>query len=146
LGLNNKIFFTSRLIKENIMKVELYLKNINQEMIDAGRISSAKLTGAERAWTVSWPKSCCVLDFSMPSMGEEVINPVRGFIMRAEKEGGMMWEPKTGAVYKLDEEAYHTLLDLDQGFSKHEVAKRVGVTLDSVDFLSKTISRTKTGK
>ncbi len=129
------------------MKVKLYLKNINQEMIDAGRTVSAKGKGAKiHSWAVNWPKSCCVLDFSMPKPGEDVINPVRGFVMRAEKEGGMMWDPRTGSVYKLDEEAYHALLDLDQGFSKREVAKRIGVSEESVNSLSRTISRAKAYK
>ncbi len=37
------------------MKVQLYLKNINQEMIDTGRVPKA---GSE--WVVSWPKECCI--------------------------------------------------------------------------------------
>jgi hypothetical protein len=128
------------------MKATLYLKNINQEMIDANRKALVKGLGDAKSWVVNWPKSCCVLDFSMPNPGEEVINPLRGLVMRAEKEGGMIWDPQTGSVYKLDEEAYHTILDLDRGFSNHEVAKRIGVSIQSVNSLSKKILNIRTGK
>lgn len=127
------------------MKIKLYLKNINQEMIDAGRKIIGNRIGSDTSWVVSWPKSCCVLDFAIPIPGEEIINPLRGYVMRAEKEGGMMWDPKSGSVYKLDEEAYHALLELDQGFSSVEVAKRIGVSPESINSLTKTISRLKVG-
>jgi len=125
------------------MEIKLYLKNINQEMIDAGRTVSKKALAAsdDKSWVVSWPKSCCVLDFSLIDPHSRLINPVQGFVMRSEKDGGMMWDPRTGSVYKLDEEAYHALLDLDQGYSEREVAKRMGVTLKSVSSLGKKISK-----
>ena len=125
------------------MKIKLFLKNINQEMIDAGRkVSAKKLKKAGiDSWVVSWPKSCCVLDFSIVNPRDRIINPLRGFVLRAEKDGGMMWDPRAGSVYKLDEEAYHTLLELDRGYSMREVANRMNIPLKSVKSLTNKILR-----
>jgi hypothetical protein len=123
------------------MKIELYLKQINQEMIDAGRVARP---GAE--WTVSWPKECCVLDFSL-APHEDLVQPARpGFMLRKEDEGGMFWDPRTGAVYKVDEEAYHALLDLDRGFSELDVARRLKVPAKEVNALTRQLARIRAGE
>lgn len=120
------------------MKVELYLKNINQEMIDAGRISPGE---KQVGWTVSWPKECCILDFSLGDF-EEIVQPAfRGYMLRKEEEGGMFWDPRSGAVYKVDEEAYHALLELDSGFSVREVARRMKVPVKEISSLVREVSR-----
>lgn len=107
------------------MDIQLYLRSINQEMIDAGRNAAP----GSLEWVVSWPKECCIINFSRAPLEQEVVLPVtRGFMMRNEPDGGMLWDPNTGAVYKADEEAYHALLDLDQGFSEREVARRLKTT------------------
>lgn len=119
------------------MKVDLYLKKINQEMIDSGRFSRG---GVE--WVVSWPKECCVLDFSLGPPDELVTQPARyGLVLREEKEGGMFWDPRTGSVYRVDEEAYHALLDLTQGLSEREVARRMKVPVKKVAALNRQIRR-----
>jgi hypothetical protein len=70
------------------MKIELYLKHINQEMIDIGRVPKSGLD-----WTVSWPKECCILDFALPRPGDMVKDPPsRGFMLRKEELGGMFWQ------------------------------------------------------
>lgn len=121
------------------MKVELYLKSINQEMIDAGRKARGR---GDASWVVSWPKSCCVLDFSITRPDELVSTPVtNGLIMRSEPDGGMFWDPKTGSVYKVDEEAYHAMLELDQGFSERIVARRIGASAKKVVALVEQLKR-----
>ena len=121
------------------MKVELYLKNINQEMIDAGR--GVKDIGAAE-WVVSWPKSCCVIDFSLVRPQDLVTNPQPfGFILRQEGKGGMFWDPKSAAVYRVDEEAYHTMLELDRGFSVREVSRRMKVSGRKVQKLVEQLKR-----
>ena len=122
------------------MKIELYLKNINQEMIDAGRRVRGR---GEAEWVVSWPKSCCILDFSMAPHDILSDPPMRGLMMRKDDEGGMFWDPKTGAVYKVDEEAYHTMLELDRGFSEREVARRMRISPRKVRGLTDQLRRIK---
>ena len=121
------------------MKVELYLKNINQEMIDAGRKVRSR---DEASWVVSWPKSCCVLDFSIVRPDELVGQPpTQGLMLRSEPGGGMFWNPRTGAVYKVDEEAYHAMLELDRGYSDLEVARRMKVSKRKVTALVDKLKR-----
>ena len=125
------------------MKVELYLQSINQEMIDAGigkpeLQTKRKTKGAPPVafeWNVwIWKLSCCILDFSLPS--DDLISlperRLRGYMLRKEKEGGMFWDPRTGAVYKVDEEAYHTLIELDRGLSELMIARRMNTTVEKV--------------
>lgn len=106
--------------------VELYLKKINQEMI-RHRASAA---GCD--FYASWSKECCILDFAIIRPGDLVSRPMRGLILRKEPGGGMMWYPRTGAVYKLNEEAYHALMDLESGLSDLEIARRNNLEVKSV--------------
>jgi hypothetical protein len=118
------------------MKVELYLKNINQEMIDAGR-KVKHGTGLD--WMVSWPKECCILDFGM--LDRDLGDPAkRGYLLRQEKDGGMFWDPRTGSVYKVDEEAYHAMIELDRGFTEKEVARRMKVPITRVKSFIKQLN------
>ena len=122
------------------MKVELFLKKINQEMINVGK---ERISGCD--FYVSWTKECCILDFKIPSKRkEEVAGPIsRGLMIRKEDVGGMLWDAKTGAVYKLDEEAYHTILELEHGFREEVIAKRVGVNVKEVYNLMKILKKFK---
>jgi hypothetical protein len=108
------------------LKVELYLEKINQEKIRF----SPDVAGCD--FYASWTKSCCVLDFSRVKPGDLVSNPTRGLMMRKEAEGGFMWNPRTGAVYKLNEDAYHAILDIENGLSELEVARRNDLDLPAV--------------
>lgn len=119
------------------MKVELFLKKINQEMLNFLKAPSLPCD-----FFIRWTKECCVLDFCVVGEKGELTNLSRkGFMARKEEDGGMLWDTKTGAVYKLDEEAYHTLLELENGVSAREVAKRVGVTQKNVYNLIATLKR-----
>lgn len=114
--------------------VKLYLDKINQEML-------SDVTGRAKCDIyVKWKKSCCVLDFFRVRPDDLVSTPTRGFLMREEKKGGMMWNTRTGAVYTLNEPAYHALMDLEDGLSKVEVAKRNSLTPKQVKSLVKKLS------
>jgi len=106
------------------LKITLFLEKINQEMI--------RTTPSARCLYVSWKKSCCILDFSLVKPGDLVTNPARGLVLRKEDDGGMMWNPRSGAVYKLNEDAYHAILDLESGSSEYEIARRNDLELGAV--------------
>lgn len=130
------------------MEINLFLRKINQEMIDVGNdLRRPNLEDRFQRLPVescciyaSWKKSCCVIDFSFERPGDRVVRPMAGgLVMRAEDVGGMIWNPTTGEVYKADEEAYHTILELDRGLSELEVARRVGVKVEQVQDLSRKL-------
>lgn len=110
-------------------KISLFLKKINQEMIrDFGSAAGCD-------FYVSWTKSCCILDFSLVPPEDLVSRPTKGSLIRKEPEGGMMWNQRTGAVYKLNETAYHAAIDIESGLSDIEVARRNQLPLKSVQVL-----------
>ncbi len=112
------------------MKCQLFLKEITQEMIDAGRITTRG--GAQWSGNV-WSKSCCISNLMKRAGKDLVVLPQHGdLLLRAEPDGGLVWSPTTNAVYKLDDEAYRVMRDLDSGYTEREVAKRNSVTLDAV--------------
>ncbi len=119
------------------MKVELFLDKINQEMIR----TVGQAAGCD--FYVSWTKSCCVLDFSLARPGDDAVLPAdfKGLLLRKEPEGAMMWDPRTGAVYKLSESAYHALIDLDSGLSELETARRHRVSLKEVKGLTRSLEK-----
>lgn len=121
------------------MKVDLFLDKINQEMIS--RVGSQLACD----FYASWTKSCCILDFARVRPGEEVVQPpaTRGLLLRKEPEGGMLWDPASGAVYKVSEDAYHALIDLDHGLSELEVARRNHVGVKDVQALTRRLARIK---
>ena len=126
-------------LRKDPFKIELFLEKINQEMIRTTLPQSRAKCDIYGSWT----KSCCILDFALQEPGEEVVLPIRdrGLLLRAEPGGGMMWDPRTGAVYKLSEAAYHALLDFDAGLSEREVARRNRVPLQAVKNLSRRLER-----
>ncbi len=79
------------------MKVELFLKNINQDTIDTRKLDRA---GDWRVVVPIWR-----VKFMPPDLEKG-----QKYLIREEKEGGMLYDQKTSAIYKLDEEAYHILL------------------------------------
>lgn len=115
------------------MKIQLYLKDINQDMLDAGL--AARL-GSAAGW-----EGCCIAIASIGSPGAAIRPAKRSFILRKEKEGGMFWDPQTRAVYKVDEQAYHVMCDLDQGFPEQEAARRNKVSLKAVKALTSQLAQ-----
>ena len=130
------------------MKIELFLRKINQDRITTvkpqirpvgevaklppGRIVKPQIRPVGEVklpteWIVSWPKSCCIIDFSRVPHKKDP-----GYLLRAEVDGAMLWDPSTSAVYKLDEEAYHTLIEIDHLKDADKVAKKIGVKTGEV--------------
>lgn len=123
--------------RQGPMKVELFLDKINQEMIrTVGSAAGCDLYA-------SWTKSCCILDFSLSRPEDQVVLPanLKGLLLRKEPEGAMMWDPRTGAVYKLSESAYHALIDLDSGLSELETARRHNVSLKELKGLTRSLEK-----
>ena len=111
------------------MRFQLFLKEITQEMIDAGRIATG---GGDWSGNV-WSKSCCIINFMKRTGKDAVVLPEQGdLLLRSEPDGGLVWSPTTNAVYKLDNEAYRVMRDLDSGYTEREAAKRNSVTLRAV--------------
>ena len=114
------------------MKMVLYLTKIDQAVIDAGRGEGAQMGSME-----PWPRACRILDLAMLMSGEtDAERPRPGFIMRKEGKGGMLWDPRSGSVYLVDDEAYHAMLDLDRGHTTEEVAGRLKVPITAVERLT----------
>jgi hypothetical protein len=124
------------------MEVKLFLRNINQEHIGTKGLSAEGWDGNV------WQVDCCVIapaGISDPQ-GERVYPARKGLVLRKETDGGIFWDPNSGAVYRVDEEAYHAILELDRGVSEPEVARRLGVDLKSVRKLVRRMQRITSGK
>lgn len=125
------------------MKFELFLDKINQEMI-SNPIDHKKSIVDGCCIYVSWTKSCCVLDFSFRLPGDGVTDPVPPhWMMRSEEEGGLMWNPKTGQVYKLDEEAYNAIVELEQGYTMKQTAEKLKLKKSEIYLLEKLIQKVR---
>lgn len=124
------------------MEVKLFLRNINQDHIGGKAFSDVGWDG--NVWRVD----CCVVaPIGVQDPLEKIINPIRkGLVLRKETEGGIFWDPNSGAVYSVDEEAYHAILELDRGVSEREVARRLGVDLESIRKLEHTMHRIRSGE
>jgi len=123
------------------MEVKLFLRNINQDHIGKALPDSG--------WDGNvWKVSCCVVaPVGFVDFGVSDPNPAsRGLLLRKETEGGIFWEPNSGAVYSVDEEAYHAILELDHGVSEREVARRLGVSRESVQALVNKLRRVRSGE
>ena len=130
--------------KKGPPKIDLYLSKINQEKIRVDPLPPKPeppppepLPPCRRH--IEWKKTCCILDFSLDKSAAR--SRAFGFLMRAEPGGGFMWNPRTGSVYKLNDEAYHALLDLEAGLNEWEIAKRNGLSLRSVQEMIKKLKR-----
>jgi len=123
------------------MEIKLFLSNINQDHIGSNVLSDGGWDG--NVWRVE----CCVVAPVGFHSIDEIIYPERkGLVLRKETEGGIFWDPNSGAVYSVDEEAYHAILELDRGVSEREVARRLGVDLKSISKLVHTMQRIRSGK
>lgn len=118
------------------MKVELYLTEINQETIghsfdtDIRNESLDSKKNEEIQCCVGegccvgecCVRECCVRDCCVGEccVGDEAFTKkmhlskenTNKWLLRKEKFGGLIWEPKSGKIFKLDNEAYEFLTDL----------------------------------
>lgn len=116
------------------MKIELYLTKINQDLILKGR--PPKKPGVK--WVVSWPKSCCVIGAAAAKSGRA--KKMSGYLLREEKEGGMIFDPRTAAIYKVDEEAYHTIIEMEYTSDLKQLAKRMGLSINTIKTFKKRLT------
>jgi hypothetical protein len=120
------------------MKIELFLETIDQEEIRVEKYAPEPPTpvppgGPPCKLYVSWKKQCCVLNCvrTTERRGHKPIVSARKtsvIFMRKEIDGGLIWDSKSGAVYKVDVEAYQALNDLDAGLPPKKVVKCMGLT------------------
>lgn len=126
------------------MEVRMFLQHITQERFASG-------LGDDWNGNV-WSVPCCVINIGARRAEDELVLPSRGrgFVLRREREGGIFWDPITNAVYRVDDEAYNAMLELDRGLTEGEVARRLGVERGAVRELVQTLgeirARTQTGK
>ncbi len=138
------------------MKMELFLEHINQEMIDVksnkkaakdllhdmpkGEIPSrAGAVGMDTGLWVSWTVSCCVLDFSLSLDHEELINPADFTVIRRERDGGLIWNKRNQKVFKIDEDAYLAIMEMDAGVCIRKIATKHNVERKEVVKLAKQL-------
>jgi Mor family transcriptional regulator len=62
-------------------------------------------------------------------------------LIRKEGNEGLVWNKKNHRVYKVDEEAYQILHDLDVGVRVEDVAKRHNITVRKIMNLVKIIKK-----
>lgn len=122
-------------MKKSKPTIELYLKEINQEKIgDIG-----KAAGCD--YYISWTKECCILNFTKKSK-DEIINP--GLMMRKESFGGLVWDPKSGKVYEVNDIGYEILEAFDKKETQTSIAKKSGLEGKEVKaYIDKVRSLTK---
>ncbi|MFX0195899.1 MAG: hypothetical protein ACFFCW_07240 [Candidatus Hodarchaeota archaeon] len=113
------------------MKIELYLRNINQDMIDDRQMRMG------RDWRVVVPI------WKVSFLGTPFEKKGQKYLLRAEKEGGMLFDPKTSAVYKLDEEAYHTLIEMGHFEDSRRIAERLNIDKEKVEQFKKELGELK---
>jgi hypothetical protein len=106
-----------------LLKIELYLRNINQDTID----NPPK--GKPGDWRVVVP--IWKVNFAIPLAGKRELR----YLIREEKEGGMLFDQKTSAVYKLDEEAYHTLIEMEHFKDPEKLAHKLNIEKEKVEEL-----------
>ncbi|MFX0211761.1 MAG: hypothetical protein ACFFDT_37640 [Candidatus Hodarchaeota archaeon] len=112
------------------MKIELFLRNINQDKIDDRRILMKDWRVVIPIWKVSF------LETPFEKKGQK-------YLLREEKEGAMLFDPKTSAVYKLDEEAYHILIEMGHYEDSGKIAERLNIDKEKVEQLKKELGELK---
>jgi len=90
------------------MKIEVYLKHIFQEYPVTESISISKGAGLN-TWDTKYERNCgCRGNVCMVPLDAQRINIQRVFL-RPESFGGLLYDPTSAVIYKLDQEAYHVV-------------------------------------
>ena len=88
------------------MKIEVYLKHIFQEYPVTESISTGSQLGGWNDWSSKYERNCgCRGNVAMPPIDMYRVNIQRVFL-RPESFGGLLYDPTTAVIYKLDREAY----------------------------------------
>jgi hypothetical protein len=93
------------------MKIEIYLKHIFQEYPVTESISISNGMGL-KTWQTKYERNCgCRGNVCMVPLDAQRINIQRVFL-RSESFGGLLYDPTSAVIYKLDHEAYQLVQDL----------------------------------
>lgn len=137
------------------MKAELYLWDLNQDKIGVEKVVEKadieKVFGpgdeAVEGWVLCCDAFCCILDFSFNVDRLEEISFAdlkrrAGFRwqMRQERFGGLLWNPHTGHVFKLDSEAFELLRELEEGSEIETVERKFKISATEIHRFLATIS------
>lgn len=136
----------------NDLKMELFLESINQEAIGLAPRDDLMLRGDDddSGDLITWSKRCCIIDIfskseaANPTVGDNLkANPTEGLLLRKEEDGGLMWNMVGKEVWKLNDTAYNTVKDLENGYGVNDVAKRNSLELQSVSNFVTQLGRLK---
>lgn len=102
------------------MKFELYVRHILQEHPDF------EMPAAN--WTGRWVKSptygkFCPCKGSVARVPTDELSDVMSVFLRSESFGGLMYDSRTTAIYKLDKEAFSLVQDLQSIMNKKSIKK-----------------------
>lgn len=135
------------------MEAELYLWDLNQDKIGLDKVINPEDVervfgpGNEAAWVLCCDAFCCILDFSnrIDRLEEVSFADMRRkarfrWQMRQEKYGGLLWNPHTGHVFKLDQEAFEILRELEEGVGLETVEEKFNVSSSDLHKFLATIS------
>lgn len=109
------------------MKVELFLRDINQDIIKKPKELRRVGVNPEE---IQWTKECCIGNcciFKSNSYRPDDVRPGdfnKGLILRKERFGGLLWDSTTGKVFKLDSEAYNLFKDIEKSESIDSILEK----------------------
>lgn len=93
------------------MKIEVYLKHIFQEYPATETVAIDSNMGL-KTWDTKYERNCgCRGNVCMVPMDMQRINIQRVFL-RPESFGGLLYDPTSAVIYKLDHEAFQLVQDL----------------------------------
>lgn len=137
------------------MKVELYLESLHQDLIDGAKdvgqardLERFRRLGDERAWVLCCDGFCCILDFSKYQDPRDLVSTrpdPRRWHVRREPFGGLLWNPHTNRVFKLDQEAFEVLLTLQEGTGLAKATRDHGVSERDLHLLMAQIAESGEG-
>ena len=88
------------------MKIEIYLKHIFQEFPVTETISIGNNLGGWNDWSAKYERNCgCRGNVAMPGLDMDRYHIQRVFL-RPESFGGLLYDPTSAVIYKLDKEAF----------------------------------------
>ncbi|MFZ6026172.1 MAG: hypothetical protein ACOYYS_00535 [Chloroflexota bacterium] len=128
------------------MEAKLYLAKMHQDMIDGVKnLEEFKRIGDAAAWTLCCDGFCCILDFSKVINRSDLVTRKQdwtSWYIRKEEFGALLWNPDTNRVFELDDEAYKTLMTLQEGTGLEKVTREYGVKAEAIFKLLAQISET----
>lgn len=88
------------------MRVEVYLRHISQEVTGGDYTGAGRIFRVQDASCVDgFTKNCTCNMVAMPLL-DRYSRPLKSAFLREESFGGLMYDVTTGAIYRLDREAF----------------------------------------